>query len=169
LARYVIVPERSTVWIDARSSLHPIHSEVRGMTGFVDVEVTDTGTLDLKSTPGGQLELAVDLMSSGNPLYDREMKRRIEARKFPTITGKLRAIDGNGSSPYRVSGDVTFMGVTKHYEEAMTIAAKEDMLVLEGEHTFDIRDFGMDPPKILMLKVHPEVDVRVEIAAKREA
>ena len=41
-------------------------------------------------------------------------------------------------------------------------------LQLSGESTFDIRDFGMDPPKILMLKVQPEVGVRVEIVAERE-
>ena len=37
-----------------------------------------------------------------------------------------------------------------------------------GESTFDIRDFGMEPPRILMLKVQPEVGVRVEIVAERE-
>jgi hypothetical protein len=36
-----------------------------------------------------------------------------------------------------------------------------------GEHTFDIRDFGMDPPKILMFRVEPEVNVRVEIVAEK--
>jgi hypothetical protein len=41
-------------------------------------------------------------------------------------------------------------------------------LRLEGRSTFDIRDFGMDPPRILMLRVHPEVAVRVEIVAERE-
>ena len=41
-------------------------------------------------------------------------------------------------------------------------------LRLTGESIFDIRDFGMDPPRILMLKVEPEVGVRVEILAERE-
>ena len=31
-----------------------------------------------------------------------------------------------------------------------------------------IRDFGMEPPRILMLRVEPEVVVRVEIVAVRE-
>ena len=34
---------------------------------------------------------------------------------------------------------------------------------------FDIRDFGMEPPRILMLKVQPEVTVRVEIVAEKES
>ena len=50
----------------------------------------------------------------------------------------------------------------------MTIALVDDRtLRLDGESTFDIRDFGMEPPRILMLRVEPEVDVRVEIVAER--
>ncbi|HXX89512.1 MAG TPA: YceI family protein [Acidimicrobiales bacterium] len=169
MARYVIVPDRSTVWIDAKSSLHPIHSEVRGLLGFVDVEVDGSGALDLSKTPSGHLELAVDQLSSGNPLYDREMKRRIESRRYPTIVGDLSEMSADGEAgSYVVRGDVTFKGVTQVCQDTMTIAAKEDLLVLEGAHTFDVRDFGMEPPRIMMLKVHPEVDVRVEITARRE-
>jgi hypothetical protein len=42
-------------------------------------------------------------------------------------------------------------------------------LVIEGEQTFDIRDFGVDPPKILMFKVHPDVRVRVKVFAEQES
>jgi hypothetical protein len=34
---------------------------------------------------------------------------------------------------------------------------------------FDVRDFGMEPPRMLFLRVEPEVAVRVEIIAEREA
>ena len=43
----------------------------------------------------------------------------------------------------------------------------ERTIRLAGESSFDIREFGMQPPKVLMLKVEPEVDVRVEIFAVR--
>jgi hypothetical protein len=38
---------------------------------------------------------------------------------------------------------------------------------LEGAATFDIRDFGMEPPRILVLRVEPEVNVRIELIAAR--
>ena len=41
-------------------------------------------------------------------------------------------------------------------------------LAIRGEHGFDIRDFGMEPPRILMLRVEPDVSVRVEIIAEKE-
>ena len=39
---------------------------------------------------------------------------------------------------------------------------------MKGSSTFDIRDFGMDPPKVLMLKVHPEVTVAIDVVAEKE-
>jgi hypothetical protein len=170
LAHYDIDPQRSTVWIDATSSVHPIHSRGRGLTGFLDVEVDRSGVLDLTGAPAGHLELPVDAMSSGNPLYDREMRRRVEARAHPTISGELAGIElppGAADHLYRERGDVTFKGVTRRYEDVMSIVADDDVLVLEGHHVFDVRDFGFDPPRILMLKVHPDVAVRVAITARR--
>jgi hypothetical protein len=41
VARYTIIPERSRVWIDARSSVHPIHSTTDGLEGFVDLHADD--------------------------------------------------------------------------------------------------------------------------------
>ncbi|HEX3090853.1 MAG TPA: YceI family protein, partial [Ilumatobacteraceae bacterium] len=65
---------------------------------------------------------------------------------------------------------LTFRGVTRTYEDTMTIEAVDDHgVILAGRSTFDIRDFGMDPPRILMLKVQPEVSVRVEIVAEKES
>ena len=40
----------------------------------------------------GHLEVAVDRFSSGNQLYDRELKRRIDARHYPLILGKITGV-----------------------------------------------------------------------------
>ncbi len=59
--------------------------------------------------------------------------------------------------------------MVRSYQDEMTLNVVDDHTIqLEGESTFDIRDFGMEPPRILMLRVEPEVEVRVEIVATRE-
>jgi polyisoprenoid-binding protein YceI len=170
VARYTIVPGRSLVSIEARSSLHPIHAETRGLEGWVGFDVTKGGRLDLSVTPGAQVTLAVSKLTSGKALEDRELQRRIDAKRHPTIDGALIAMAETGTvGRYRVRGDVTFRGVTRSYESEMTFAQLDDQTIrLEGRSTFDIRDFGMEPPRILLLRVHPEVDVRVEVVALRE-
>ncbi len=46
----------------------------------------------------------------------------------------------------------------------MTIEVHDgSSIALKGERVFDIREFRMKPPSMLMLKVYPEVAVRVEL------
>ena len=42
-------------------------------------------------------------------------------------------------------------------------------VVLSGEDTFDIRQFGMKPPSMLMVRVYPEVHVKVELHGSAQA
>jgi polyisoprenoid-binding protein YceI len=170
VARYRIVPARSRVMIDARSSLHPIRTEAAGLEGWLDFELHSAGRVDLAVAPTGHLELAVDKLKSGNGLEDRELRKRIDARRFPTIDGDLTAMKETGTDGrYAVGGDVTFKGVTRRYEDLMSVEVVDPRTIrLSGESTFDVRDFGMEPPRILMLKVEPDVAVRVEIFAEKE-
>lgn len=171
MARYRIIPDRSHVWIDARSSVHPIHSSTDGLEGTIELDMDPDGHVDLATKPVATLSLAVTRLSSGNRMEDRELHKRIDAKRFPTIEGVLDEMErSDDSGGYRVSGDVTFRGVSRHHEDQMTVASVDDHTIqLAGTSRFDIRDFGMEPPRILILKVEPEVDVRVEILAQKEA
>ncbi len=170
MTRYRFVPERSRVWIDARSSLHPIHSGTHGLEGFIDVDMLSGGEVTLAMPAVGKLSLPVSRLSSGNVLEDRELRRRVDAKRFPTIDGVLtdmRRVDR--SSRYRVGGVLTFRGVSRRCEDEVTLEVVDDRTVkLDGQSRFDIRDFGMGPPRILMLRVEPEVVVRIELIAERE-
>jgi hypothetical protein len=169
VARYRILPTRSRVWIDARSSVHPIHTEADGLEGWLDLDIS-RGKLSVGRTPRCHVEFPVDNLRSGNVFEDRELRRRIDARQYPKISGDLISMKRVGSpARYTVNGDLTFRGITRTYEDAMTVDVSEDGTVtLAGQSTFDIRDFGMEPPRILMLRVEPEISVRVEIVAEKE-
>jgi len=170
LARFAVVSDRSSVWIDARSSIHPIRTRTEGLEGYLDLEARGDGRIDLAVTPKARLSLPVDRLRSGNVLEDRELKRRINARRYSTIDGELSEMEPVGDDGlYRVRGEVTFRGVTNEHEDDMHFSfVDKDTLALTGESTFDIRDYGMEPPRILMLRVEPEVKVRVEIVAARQ-
>lgn len=171
MPRYRIVPERSRVWIDGRSSLHPIRSTTDGLCGFIELEGDGDGAFAPPMACAGRLSLPVERLSSGNALEDRELHRRIDTRRYPRIEGVLTGMERiDGTGRYRVSGDLQFRGVSQSCQDEMTIEAIDDLTIrLEGSSNFDIRDFGMEAPRILMLKVEPDVAVRVEILAEREA
>jgi polyisoprenoid-binding protein YceI len=169
MPRFRIVPERSRVWVAARSSVHPIHGESEGLSGTIEVDFDGDG-LDLSSAPQISVELPVERLKSGNRLEDAEMMRRIDARRYPTIRGVVRDMKAQGDDGrYMVTGELTFHGVTQTMEGEVKVSRPDDRtVVIEGEREFDIRDFKVDPPKILMLKVHPEVRVRIRVEAVGE-
>jgi polyisoprenoid-binding protein YceI len=163
-ARYTFDSVRSCIWVSGRSSLHPINTETRGITGWFEAVAHDGGRLDLDQPVAGELVLQVDKLTSGNQLYDHELRRRMDARRFPTIVGKVTRITAAGDHPdYRVRGDISFHGKTLSFEHEMQIEATDGHVVLSGAYTFDIREFGMKPPSMLMIRVYPEVQVRIEL------
>ena len=110
-------------------------------------------------------------MKSGNGLYDRELERRLEVRQYPRISGELKEVKPLGSANrYHVRGDLSFHGRTHAVEGDVTLRVVDDETIeIEGENVFDMRNFGIDPPKILMLRVYPEVRVRARVVVERES
>jgi polyisoprenoid-binding protein YceI len=163
-ARYTFDPVRSCIWVSARSSLHPINTETRGVSGWFAATTGDDGSLDLGAPVSGQLELSVDRLTSGNALYDRELKRRLDARRYPNITGQITRVELSEAHPrYAVTGDITFHGKTRSFTHEMSIQVNDGGVLMSGDDVFDIREFGMKPPSMLMVRVYPEIAVRVEL------
>ena len=49
MTRFRILPTRSRVWIEARSNLHPIHTEAGGLEGWLEVQIDD-GRINVDQT-----------------------------------------------------------------------------------------------------------------------
>lgn len=166
--RYRIVPERSQLWAEARSSLHPIRMETDGFEGFIEADTHD-GHLRFDVAPKAHLELDVDRIKSGNRIYDYELERRLETRRYPRIKGEVSdVLPLDGRDRCRVRGDLSLHGVTKRVEGEVTFRVlDDDTIEIEGEKVIDMRTFGLEPPTLLVLKVHPEVKIRARLVAER--
>jgi polyisoprenoid-binding protein YceI len=102
-------------------------------------------------------------------LIDREMKRRIDARRYPTIAGELSEMKATADGRFAARGTLTFRGVTREVEGELQVTDDGNGGAhITGSQVFDVRDFDFEPPKILMLKVHPDVTVRIDIVAEPE-
>lgn len=167
MTRYDIVPGASRVSVDASSSVHPIHVEATELSGFLDLEIADDGELEPAGDPIGQVQVKVEDLKSGNRLIDKETDRRVDTRKHPNVVGELTSLESVGNGRYRASGEIKFHGVTHAVEGEMRIELDDDgKLVLTGQQTFDVRNWDLQPPKLLMLKVDPEVEVEIEVHAE---
>jgi polyisoprenoid-binding protein YceI len=167
MPRFKIVRQRSRLWVEARSSLHPIKADSGAIDGYVEAAI-DGAAIDLKVPMQARIDIDAATLRSGNILYDRELERRLEIRNYPRISGAVVEVSEIGPGRLHVSGEVALHGVTKAVEGEVNVRVLDDTtLQLEGEKVFDMRDFGLTPPRILMLKVYPEVKVRGRFVAEK--
>lgn len=167
MAKYKVIPDRSHLTAEARSSVHDIKVQTNGLTGFVEA-VVDGGVPRLGAP--FKVEIDAERLKSGNGLTDSELQRRLETRKFPRIVGEVSGADQLAEAGrWRLSGTLRLHGVTKATDAEVTVRVVDDKTIeIEGEKVIDIRDYGMTPPKFLILKVYPDVKIHARLVAVLE-
>lgn len=165
--RFRLVPDRSVVLVEARSSVGPISFGGIGIRGFVEGTLRD-GQVVLEEPPTCHIEIDVAALSSGNSVYDAELLRRIDARRYPRVTIELRDCVSIGpGTKFRLKGDVDFHGITQLAQGSVALDLQGSRkLVVTGEQAFDIRDFNVASPTVLMLRIYPDVKVHMHIEAE---
>jgi polyisoprenoid-binding protein YceI len=158
------------VLVEARSTVGPISFGALGLTGVIEVDVAD-GQVVPDSRPSALVEVPISSLRSGNRLYDAELLRRIDAARYPVVTLDLHqgAALGVGDR-YRLAGSATVHGVTRAVTGTVEVHLGADgRLDVTGEQVFDIRDFGIESPTVLMLRIYPDVTVRLHVEAADDA
>jgi hypothetical protein len=145
---------RSSLEIDASSTVHAIHIRSRSLEG--NISFAD-------GVGSGRLVIPVKSLHGDTPLHDLELRRRIPPRRYPTIEATVRKLTIDSAE-----GDIAFFGTTKAASGPLSVSEGDAELVITGETTFDVRDFGFDPPNILGMKVHSEITVRVDLVAVKQ-
>ena len=163
----VVIPDRSVILVEVRSSVGPLSFGAVGITGSIDACIAG-GSIGDGDAPKAHLEIGVQGLHSGNGLYDAELLRRIDARRFPHACIDLHQTTAIGSDGrFRLVGEVTFHGVTRSAQGTVHASLNADhTLVITGEQVFDIRDFAIASPTVLMLRIYPDVRVRLHVEAE---
>lgn len=156
--RYIVDTTSATVAFAASSSVHPIRSVGSGSGWFL--AAIERGSFAGASDFEGQLEVPLNGLSSGNPLIDREMKRRLGSGTHPTILATIESAVLLDSQNATVTGTIDFLGASTLVEGELAIAAGPRLV---GTGQFDVRWWGLEPPRLLMLRVDPIVTVDVDL------
>jgi polyisoprenoid-binding protein YceI len=180
--RFDVKAERSSLTVEARSSVGPIAFSATSLDGWIDVELQD-GLVAKDTSPAARLEVRVTELTSGNAIYDAELLRRVDARRYPVVTVELRSLHHMGEGNcYRVDGDVTLHGITQRVGGVITATAHERLrrsfkrpeqlersMIVAGAQVFDISRFDMAVPTMPLFKIYPDVRLRLHLEADQVA
>lgn len=166
LPRYRISPAESTVTLIGETSLHPITVNVTP-SGWVEADTAD-GEFIAGSDIRGEVEIAVIEFRSGNPLVDRETRRRLNARMYPTIRGEVSEVVGVAGPIATLKGVVTFLGNDVELEGDISLVSHDaDIISLAGSGQMDVQWWGLEPPTLLVLKMEPVVTVSIDLVCRQ--
>lgn len=165
-----VIPDRSAVLLRVATSLGPVSFGANGLDGFIQAAV-DGDRIDIETPPSAHLELDVIRLTSGNGIYDNELRRQIDVRRFPRAYVDLHRVTpiDRESSTFHVTGEITLRGVTVPADGVVVAEFPgRRLLAVSGEETLNISDFGIPPPSLFMIKIDPEVKLRLYLEAQGE-
>lgn len=164
--RFGVDPTSCAVLVEARSNVGPVSFGTTQISGLIEV-VRSGDQIDTALRPSAKLIVPLASLTSGNALYDAELQKRLAVQRFPDVTIELAEAEAGGGTDYHVTGTVTIHGVTSTLHGGVTLSFPEDDAVLiTGEHVIDVRDFDIDVPSVLMLRIYPDVKVSLQLLAR---
>ena len=160
---------RSALLVKARSNVGPISFATSELHGEISAHV-DGETIDTTAAVKARLSVALRSLTSGNALYDTELKRRIDARRYPEAVLELEhAVHQAGTNRYELGARIEIHHVVRPIGGIVTIdPLGQGGIVVRGQQTLDIRDFDLEVPTTLALKIYPEVSVEIHLEARSQ-
>ena len=167
MARFIVNTAQSTVHVGLRVNLHPSHINASALSGVIECELDTHGKPRLDRPYSAELALPVDAIKSGNGIQDREMRRRFDVSRYPVITTRVTKGEVlEGADRYRAVAQVTMHGHTREIEAEVQVRVEGTTMAIDGKQVLNVKDFGIDPPRLVILRVEPEVDLNVHIVAE---
>jgi len=164
--RFQIVTKRSRIVAEVRSTLQELKVEASIFDGWFEVSLAGR-RLEPSPSPMGGVTVEVRGLRSGNRLFDLDLQRTLEMKKYPLMVGELRQVTaGDADGSYRVRGELRMHGEQQAVEgDAKVTFAEDGSIGISAEMVLNFEDFGVKARRLLMLKVLPEVRIRGEVVA----
>jgi len=163
--RWVTVPGRCFVSLD-------VDFPPGGFSGFGREVSGEFGAnpWNLHDGINGQVTVRVASLSTGVEGRDKEMLKALAAERYPTmafviqtVTPSFVSVTEHSDVLLTVQGRLTIAGVDRVKRFSGRVRLKDQRLWVRGETRFKMSDFGIKPPKYLLLSVKDEVGVGFDL------
>jgi hypothetical protein len=157
-SRFTVDAATASVLFVARSSVHLIRSSAPA-SGWFEADI-ENDRFTGGSALWGHLEVPLVGLSSGNPIVDREMRRRSGSAAHPAIVADIEATLDLEETRATITGTIVFSGGSELVEGEIELLPGPRLV---GTGEFDVGWWGVAPPRLLMLRVDPIVTVGIDL------
>ena len=159
---YSLNNSSSVLEVHGTSSLHDWTLETEKQSG--KVVVVNSEELEISSL---NLSVEAESLKSGKSAMDKNTFKALNTDDYKTIDfslTSLKSVVKQSDQSFKVSalGKMTISGVTKSITINMTVKLEGNKLLLNGEKSFKMTDFGIDPPKALLGTIKTGDDIKIE-------
>ncbi|MCI0409159.1 MAG: YceI family protein [Acidobacteria bacterium] len=166
--RFTILPTRSTVRFDADATGHTVHGITHQVSGWVSFDPED---LSRRAEVSFKVEAAT--LDTGNKSRDKKMRdSHLETGRHPVIvfqSSKVKAIAptlrAGETQEMEVTGALSLHGTERVISFPVKAVRRGEELVVTGETSLRMTDYGIPIPAFLFMKVKDEVKVMFEVVA----
>ncbi len=166
MAKYVADPKACRLEVNATSNIHDTSSTFSNVTGEL---TADAATVETAGATGS-FRVDMSVFDAGDFLKNRKLKKELDAKKYPEATFQMSSLENVAKDGDQFRGTAKGTLSYRGKELAVEIAGEGTMsdaeLRVKGSFELDIRKVGMQPPKILMFKMEPDVRVEITLVAK---
>jgi len=146
----------------ASSPLHPITTVIGGVSGELSVNWAEP-----EKTATGTVRVNVSQLQSGGRVRDWNVRRHLDVKQWPESTFELETVSLGSQEPWvaDIRGVLTFRGQTQSMALRATTDADEERIVVHSDFPLCLPEWGLTPPRFLVLKVEDVVSVHVHLYA----
>lgn len=134
------------------SEINPATKEINSFLSIND---------DIKSIQGKIYFDSISLISQKRD-RDGNMYELLNIEKYKTISFDIKSIIKNETN-YDINGVLTLNGISKNITSKSEISDQNNIILLKGNFSFNLTDFGLEPPKLLFLTVRNQIDITYDI------
>jgi polyisoprenoid-binding protein YceI len=149
-------------------------STVRGWTcnatGIDGAVLSDDTSLSIvrASAAAASATLTVDVaaLDCGNGTMNSHMRRALKQPTAPQIMFRYQRMETAAGGTARITGNLTLAGETRLITlDGQLLEEPGGALRLRGTHTFNMTEFGVQPPRLMAgtMKVHDPVTVSFDV------
>ncbi|MDO8519248.1 MAG: YceI family protein [Deltaproteobacteria bacterium] len=152
---FSVVPEKSSVRFTSEAPMETVRGETQKISGTVSVNPP--------SMAAAKASFSVDAgsLKTGNRLRDKNMRNNfLHTAQFPEIVFRLTGMGGT-----LATGKFTLHGVTKEIKIPVTALwnDKNNTLQVKSKFSILLSDYGIERPRILLLRLSDTVEVDLDI------